>query len=729
MIIKEAYANFGKLNNSKISFNSRFNIVCLPNEGGKSTWCAFLLTMLYGFDPKDRDRTASKDNPLGYISVKNRYAPWNGTPISGKLIVEYEGKEIEIRRWCGKNGILNNFSATYTEDGQPVPFLTSENCGEILCGVSKDAYERSGFIKSGSIVAVGTCLNLDEKINSIISSGNEEISAEKIADNLKKVKNKIRSNATNGALPKALSVLDELNEKISAAKSKAAAQFELHSELLKIQNELKLTEKKIGILDNKENIERVNKLEKAKREYGEAAGELKKAREALLLNGKTVTQEFLAAATEQINAVLSADAAVKAAKKKLDDITVIAEQKQTDVQEKSENDETTQSKQTEKISDKRKEIKKAKRKAALMFLPPIAIYVLSVVSLFSHPWQTSFALALIAAAAAVTAYIQSKPLYRQDENYAAELDKISAESNNSQNGEEENADLPDEDSSQVMNHDLESAQESFKQAAYKLGEMFGAYGVHLKNLEQARRFIKAGLEKLSRLEATKARCLSAKAAFEALSSVQPDVRITVADVEMPKESYSQLTEMRQTLETRAADINAKIAKIDGELSSIGDYGKMLAEKAEIENNIKGFNLKFEAATLALNILSQTNNEFKAQISPKLAEISSKLFAVLTNNRYTNVVIQDGLRAMCSENEASALKSALNVSDGTADQLYLALRLALCELVLRRGNNNAPIIMDDALVNFDEKRANAALNLLYKLSVNRQIIFFTCQNFQ
>jgi len=65
-----------------------------------------------------------------------------------------------------------------------------------------------------------------------------------------------------------------------------------------------------------------------------------------------------------------------------------------------------------------------------------------------------------------------------------------------------------------------------------------------------------------------------------------------------------------------------------------------------------------------------------------------------------------------------------LSAGTIDQLYLAVRLAICELALP-GDNPCPIILDDALVYFDDERCKNALELLRGMAKDRQIILFTC----
>ena len=67
-----------------------------------------------------------------------------------------------------------------------------------------------------------------------------------------------------------------------------------------------------------------------------------------------------------------------------------------------------------------------------------------------------------------------------------------------------------------------------------------------------------------------------------------------------------------------------------------------------------------------------------------------------------------------------------LSAGAADQLYLAVRLAICDLVLPEGKQ-APIVLDDALASFDDARCAAALRWLKEEGKRRQILLFTCHS--
>ena len=85
MKIKSMTAVFGKLTGEKLELQPGFNLIEAPNEGGKSTWAAFLKAMFYGIDTRDRDKK-------GYLADKNRYQPWSGAPMEGEITLVWQGR-------------------------------------------------------------------------------------------------------------------------------------------------------------------------------------------------------------------------------------------------------------------------------------------------------------------------------------------------------------------------------------------------------------------------------------------------------------------------------------------------------------------------------------------------------------------------------------------------------------------------------------------------------------
>ena len=83
-------------------------------------------------------------------------------------------------------------------------------------------------------------------------------------------------------------------------------------------------------------------------------------------------------------------------------------------------------------------------------------------------------------------------------------------------------------------------------------------------------------------------------------------------------------------------------------------------------------------------------------------------------------------AAALERDSVLPRRSLALSRGTVDQLYLAVRLAICELVLP-PEKQVPIVLDDALANFDDGRCALALEALARLGEERQILLFTCHS--
>lgn len=102
-----------------------------------------------------------------------------------------------------------------------------------------------------------------------------------------------------------------------------------------------------------------------------------------------------------------------------------------------------------------------------------------------------------------------------------------------------------------------------------------------------------------------------------------------------------------------------------------------------------------------------------------------LFQRLTCHKYVNLIIEDekGKQVLKAQKYSGQLVSPKEMSDGTCDQLYLALRLAALEEYAGRAEP-IPFIADDLLVNFDDQRSYAALEVLGEFSNSIQVIFFT-----
>lgn len=204
MIITSMTATFGGLENQTLTLKDGLNILELPNEGGKSTWCAFLRAMLYGVETRK-----GREN-----SEKNRFTPWSGAKLSGSMEVRWQGKDITLRRFPKGSSPFGGFQAVYTGTEEPVPGLTADNVGQTLLGFGREVFERTCFIHQGGM-AFGQSAELEQRLAALASSGEEDVSYSATESTLRSWRNALQSNRANGSIPQAKTRREECSAKLS----------------------------------------------------------------------------------------------------------------------------------------------------------------------------------------------------------------------------------------------------------------------------------------------------------------------------------------------------------------------------------------------------------------------------------------------------------------------------------------------------------------------------------
>jgi uncharacterized protein YhaN len=136
--------------------------------------------------------------------------------------------------------------------------------------------------------------------------------------------------------------------------------------------------------------------------------------------------------------------------------------------------------------------------------------------------------------------------------------------------------------------------------------------------------------------------------------------------------------------------------------------------------------EYASIRLAIDALESANTTLQNRFSPELGRRAAEIFSELTEGKYAGVVLDRSFHLSAEPTGDILYRDAALLSAGTADQLYLATRLAICDLVLPE-EKQVPIILDDALANFDDERAAAALRWLKEESKHRQILLFTCHS--
>jgi uncharacterized protein YhaN len=160
----------------------------------------------------------------------------------------------------------------------------------------------------------------------------------------------------------------------------------------------------------------------------------------------------------------------------------------------------------------------------------------------------------------------------------------------------------------------------------------------------------------------------------------------------------------------------------------GDRAAVIAE--EMQTIIGGLERDVEQYArlkIATRVLSLAIERFREKSQGPILKRASNRFSRITCGSFEGVRADqdpDGNPVLVGVRPGGRqIVPVEGMSDGTADQLYLALRLAGLEHYLD-GNEPMPFIVDDILIKFDNSRAAAALQALAEISTKTQVIFFT-----
>ena len=197
-------------------------------------------------------------------------------------------------------------------------------------------------------------------------------------------------------------------------------------------------------------------------------------------------------------------------------------------------------------------------------------------------------------------------------------------------------------------------------------------------------------------------------------------------VARPAEDRDRLWAQLQEDEEHLAILQRRIHTTQGRIQAMGDPALFQSRIEGLETQRRSLQREYDAIALALEVLAASNGALQNRFSPALGQRAAEIFTQLTRGKYDKVLLSKELAPSAQEAGAMVPHEAALLSQGAADQLYLAVRLAISDMVLP-AENAVPIVLDDALVNFDDGRMAAALDYLVELSKTRQILLMTCQS--
>ncbi|NMM23736.1 MAG: AAA family ATPase [Phycicoccus sp.] len=164
----------------------------------------------------------------------------------------------------------------------------------------------------------------------------------------------------------------------------------------------------------------------------------------------------------------------------------------------------------------------------------------------------------------------------------------------------------------------------------------------------------------------------------------------------------------------------------------GSGGAAVAQAALASHQARVAHLTEQWATLALqqHLLDRTLDTYGSQDSCSLLRRAGEILDRLTVGRWVALSANEdqGKKTLVVLRSDGETLEPSGLSEGTADQVFLALRLAAVAEQhadrLSRGEPALPFVLDDALIAFDDSRTNEALHLLHELAEDLQVVVFT-----
>ena len=181
------------------------------------------------------------------------------------------------------------------------------------------------------------------------------------------------------------------------------------------------------------------------------------------------------------------------------------------------------------------------------------------------------------------------------------------------------------------------------------------------------------------------------------------------------------------LDARGHELSTRTGELQGELATL-EQGVELGERRQELSIAEGRAAELARAwavrAVALRLLEQTRHRYERERQPRVVQDATAYFERITGGAYERIVAAPGEASVRVEPASGAPRLTDELSRGTAEQLYLALRFGLIEQFARTAEP-LPVVMDDILVNFDAERAARAASAIRSLSERHQVLYFTC----
>lgn len=242
----------------------------------------------------------------------------------------------------------------------------------------------------------------------------------------------------------------------------------------------------------------------------------------------------------------------------------------------------------------------------------------------------------------------------------------------------------------------------------------------LENLTGSEDINSEDIEKLDRrLQEVVPQIKAIEEDYPSFASLKDDEEKRLRRLEENKKAYQELEQEYQELQEKLIQSNQDLAV--ERAAEFRDPPLIKEEIEEKEEVLERLWKRKDALQIAYVMLGEAITEYEVDHLNRLSEQTSEMFQIFTDARYEGVDISGEQPIRVHPAEGQPFEADL-LSVGAVDQLYLAMRIAVTDLLSSKVK--LPFIFDDSFVNFDEQRLAAARDVLSEIAGNRQVILLS-----
>jgi DNA repair exonuclease SbcCD ATPase subunit len=673
MRIRRLWAVFGSLQEAELRLEPGLNILYSGNETGKSTWSRFIRAMFYGIDTSERSKPGS-------LADKQRYQPWGGGAMRGVMDLACREGDITISRGpAGSAKPMGSVNTVYTDTAERVPELQGADAGVRLLGVTEAVFRRSAYI-SGTELRLDPDRELEKRIMSLVTTGEDLASAREADERLRRWQRRRRWRRT-GSIPEAEQKLEETEDTLRRMEEETVELSRLRKNQGLLEEQRRALALELRLHRRDEAREKLRRWETAKQDAAEWREREKRLETELEGRGPGD------AAALRENAVRLRE----------------AEKDRTEFRRQLEEAEA----QAGALPDAGEKLPgrplclilcllglllgaagaAALLRPGLIPLPGWAAYV-CIACFLLLPAGLLHLRTILSREAALR---QERKLER--ERIIARIGELQRQFDLSRQETEECAAALADARRRAGCPAEETPEEGARRLEKLLAELTEARSAALgaENLERA---LQTDLEEPEELEGETR--LSRREAEEGLERTEDALR----------------------------ELERTIARREGIYGLLGDPMALSTEAAALRETLADREEEYAALDLALEALNEASRIMQSRFAPMIGRKAGGLLKRMTAGRYTGIYFDRELHFTVQEEGRPEPVALEYLSEGTKNQVYLAVRLAVCELALP-AEDPCPLILDDVLLTFDDERAYRTLELLRSLAHERQILLFTC----